>query len=252
MAAKQGVTRCTIYPVPVEFVAAAVLMMLVGIASVYPVARIPIGVLLAMYELAYDVDLITVVLIGAVSVTGARTALAIAARRRSDSSATPQQLAQAENMRSWLARSSTFGRTTFFAAAVPLIPGRALFALLGTARMPLRYAIAGCSLGQIPILALTTSIALWLATSIAASDQRALELLGVYAAILVVVRFMLGVDRSTWQSERRIRFDSNGDDARMQQWMRIPPADLDPDVIEGEIIREDPEDDTLETGPDRR
>ncbi len=195
--------------------ALAGLFALVVLVSWSPLARVPVGAITALAILAAGLMVEAAVVTAACAVTTARILIAVAARRAGNGMSPSDQRAAVQ---AWLAGNRTYGASTFLAAAVPFLPGRMLFAILGSLRFPLRYAIAGCITGQLPLIFVSSWIMLALARWLTASDAEAAQVLGLYAVIVVVIRMVTSVDRDEWRTSRKIRFRSDIDERRMQMW----------------------------------
>ena len=182
-------------PDPTVFLVAAVLVVLLELS---PIVRLPIGLALATAMLAFEAELLPVVLAGALGATLGRAVLAFQARRGRDRLAASSPLArvQREALRVRLASSPAYARTTFLLAALPGVPSRLVFPLLGAMRTPLGPALAGTLLGRMPVLILTTSLFAFLGDVLAPGDDDAAVALGTFAVILLVVRSIGLVD---WQ-----------------------------------------------------
>lgn len=224
-----------------------VVCLLVLLVSSNPLVRMPIGAVVALAVLTGGLDTRMAVAAAAIAVTVSRAAIGRAARTREASEMTPETT---EALRSWLAANPAYGRTTFMAGAIPFIPGRVLFGLLGAMRFPLRWAIIGCMIGQLALIAISTTFMLAITDLLTADDTAAAQLLGTYAVLLVIVRLVLGFDRETWRQQRRVRFRTEAEDRRIQVFMdgvnrssAPTPQHLDIDDVidvEAEEVRDDP------------
>lgn len=164
---------------------------LVALVEFSPAIRIPIGLLLAAALFSTHMGMLLTASLGATGVMIARISLALGARRqhRSTGHATPASL-----------HSPLITRTTFMLTAFPLVPAGVIFPLIGAARLPLWPAIAGTLIGRIPVLALTTSIFVWLAKTFTNNDDDASALmLGVIAILLLLTSSLSRID---WQRVR--------------------------------------------------
>ncbi|MCW2961082.1 MAG: hypothetical protein JWM25_998 [Thermoleophilia bacterium] len=237
------------------------LFLLVLLVESSPAVRLPIGLLLAVGVLASEVELLPVVLVGALGVAIARLGLAMQARRGRDRAekSSPGAQAQRAAIRQQLAGAPAYARITFLLAALPGVPSGFLFPLLGTMRTPLGPALSGTIVGRIPILAITTAVFTWLGGLLATEDRDAAVALGIFAVLLLVVRTIGQVD---WQhraqtGEWRMR-DADEGALRMTSMFTAgqggpaagspfgaspfrakPIDDSDEDIVEGELLGEE-------------
>ena len=229
------------------------LFVLVLLVASSPLARMPIGPLTALAIVTTDITLGTGAAVAAAAVTLSRALVARAARTSQPGAARP---AANDPLRSWLASSPAYGRSTFMAAAIPLIPGRVLFGLLGSMRFPLRYAIAGCVVGQALLISLSAWIWGTLADALTPDERQAALLLGVYAVGLILFRLVTSIDNEAWRTERKLRFRTDADDRRVQMWMSNMQARDgngqhqqygsmdDHDIIDADAVEVDDDEDT--------
>lgn len=227
------------------------LFVLVLLVASSPLARMPIGPVTALVVLTSDVTLGMGAAVSAAAVTLSRALIALAARR---SQSTPVAPTANDPLRTWLAGSPAYGRSTFMAAAIPLIPGRVLFGLLGSMRFPIRYAVIGCVVGQYLLINLSSWIWLTLSDTLTPDDRQAALVLGVYAVGIILFRLMSSFDGEAWRSSRTIRFRTDADDRRVQMWTSSmnargfephrshPGAPDDGDVIDVDAVEVDEHD----------
>lgn len=241
-------------------------LVLTALVESSPRVRLPLGLLLAIVLLVSGLDLLPVVLLGALGGTLGRWLMAIDARRgreRERATRTPGMLEREQALRDRLAGSPAFGRLAFSTAALPFVPSSFLFSLLGAMRAPLAPALVGSLFGLVPMLAITTSIfrqvGLWLAGD---SGTEPAVPLAIFAIVLLAFRSAALVDwdhhRNTgaWRMrEPRTMFSRMGG-ARIGEVAGATgahgfggdPARLgtddrhegdDGDVIEGEVLGEE-------------
>lgn len=247
---------------------AVALFALVVLVEATPYIRVPIGLLLAIGMIADDAQLLPVVVIGSLGIAVARVGLALQARGGKERAVPPHVAAQRAALRARLADSSTFSRITFSLAALPGVPANFLFPILGAMRAPLGPAFLGTLLGRLPWLVITTTLFGLLGTLGSDSDRDATITLGVLAVLLLITGTIGAID---WQhrsqtGEWRMRDQSN----RLTGMFTQPGAgagqgspfgpgafgqgspydprtrdgDLDDeDVIDGEVLGEEVEDD---------
>jgi membrane protein YqaA with SNARE-associated domain len=245
---------------PDPTVAAALLLLVVLVESTQWI-RLPLGLLLAIALLAAEAELLPIALIGAIGVMVARLSLALAARNGRDRMGTPSPAAQAQRdtLRAHLARSPAYARTTFVLAALPGVPAGFVFPLLGAMRAPLWPALAGTVVGRVPVLALTAAVFTWLGRLVSDGDDEAALLLGVLAVVLFAFRSLGRVDwrhraatghwRLRDEHDPFVRLTTTlagtdranaGDPWPGRQARR--PASPDEDIVEGELLGEDDDD----------
>jgi hypothetical protein len=186
-------------------IASASMFVIVMLASASPQVRVPIGLLLSILVLGErHHDLRIAVLVGAAAVMAARAWSAYAARSGRESDGMRHRQEQLNRL---LAASRHYGRTTFLAGAVPLVPPSYVFPVLGAMRLPLRFALAGCFVGQIVLLAITTglfdALAQWGANG---SQADAARLAAVAAVLLVVLGLLRSIDGAATRRDGRLRW----------------------------------------------
>jgi len=170
-----------------------------------PVTRVPIGVLAGMYVLYSDVTVATGALLAAVGVTLARIVLALAAKRPNHQrKLSPEARAREEAMHAWLGSNPQFVRISFLMGALPFVPSRVTFPMLGAIGAPLRWAVLGSLSGSTLVLFVTTWFSTAVAVAIAGTAQAA-TFLGITALTLVVLRMLGSLDGDAWRSERKLR-----------------------------------------------
>ena len=200
-----GLSGSDRYTVAVDVAPALALVALTALVTFSPAARVPIGVLAAMYVIFEHASVSAGALLAAIGVTLARIGLALIARRPGHTrrrSAAAQ--AREEAMSRWLATSPQFVRVSFLMGALPFVPSRVTFPMLGAIRAPLRWAVLGSLCGSVLVLSLTTWLFANLSVQVAGRDQAA-QLLGLSAITLVIVRLVGSIDGEAWRSERKLR-----------------------------------------------
>lgn len=237
-------------------VVAIALLVLVALVEWSPAVRLPTGLLLAIGLLASSSELLPVAALGAVGVAAARVGMALAARRGRDRArpASPGVAAQRDALRTHLARSPAYARTTFTIAALPGVPSTFVFPLLGAMRAPLWPAIAGTMFGRLPVLALTAAAFAWLGRLVSENDTQAAITLAMFAIILLVVRTVARVDWEHRAATGEWRL-SDPDEPLVRMTTRLgtqpaawprgasdSPGD-EGEVLEGELVGEDEVDD---------
>lgn len=239
---------------------AAAILILVLLISLSPLVAVPIGMVLAMYALTVDQPMLQAAAIGAVGVTAARLVLALRTRRGRPGNLSPAAQAQQDALRQWLGRSRSYGITTFWAGALPVLPANFVFPLLATMRAPLHFALLGSLVGQLPTLLVTTWIFTTIAQALTPGSDEAATLLGIVAMLLIVRKLLDAVDWHHLRSEHRLRTRQEAADPRLRVFMpgwppgeatgdtstRLGDPDDRPDTdleIEGEVVSEEEEDD---------
>lgn len=195
----------------VNAVAATIAIVAAFLVTASPMLRLPVAVPLAMWSLSDGSDLRIVALGGSIGVTIGCAVLALGARggRRPRTSG-----GAARTLGDRLAKSSQYGSLTFSAGALPMIPPRVLFPLLGGLRLPMRYALVGTFVGRLWLFALTTWIVRGIARGLSDSDHQAAQGLAVFAIAWVVFGTLGRIDMDAWRTEHRFRLRSD-DDGRM-------------------------------------
>lgn len=241
------------YNAGVDIAQPLALFLLVALVTYNPIARVPIGVLAAMFMFTADATITEAVLISAAAVTTARVLLALAARRPGrDEKLTDAAREREQGMRQWLNANPQFVRISFLMGALPFVPSRLTFPVLGAIGAPLRWAVLGSLCGSVLTLYVTTWFSAALAVTFAGKDQAAM-LLGLTALTLAIFRIIGAIDMQAWQNERKLRMREQRSpfDVRMFGAGTMPGAgdpfgagassslDDDGEVWEAEVIGEE-------------
>jgi membrane protein YqaA with SNARE-associated domain len=237
---------------------AVALLLLIAFAESSPYVRLPLGLLLAIALLATGSELLPVALIGAAGVMLARLSLALTARRGRDrlAAASPAMRARREAMQRHLSGSPAYARMTFLLAAMPFMPARFIFPMLGAMRAPLWPALLGTIIGRTPVLALTAAVFTWLGRLVSDNDEEAALVLGALAMFMLLFRTVSLIDfehraeTGRWRlcdpDEQVVNMTTMfGPDAGSDvpgSWPPRPEAH-DDDVVEGEVLGEEVEGD---------
>lgn len=220
---------------PAASAAAAGVFVAALVATASPIARIPVGMLLAMFAITFRVPLLLAAALGATGATAGRWLLASRGRAASATSGGAGELHA--GIRGWLAQNHKYRATTFVAGATPFLPARIVFPLLGSMRAPIGPALAGSLVGQFLLLSVTTWVAATLARALTDGEQHAAWLLGGAAAAVLVVRVASGLDRDHWRSERRLRMRAPTDPvARSLRFHPFPEAPAGPAGAPGDLL----------------
>lgn len=229
-----------------------VLVLIVGAAAASPLQVLPVGVLVALFVLAWDAPQDWVALAAGASIAVGRLVMGMRARytARHGSSATLRGAVAGARGANWRRHRKTLAWTTFMAGAAPVLPARVVFPTLAMLGMPMGWAALGTFLSRTLLVTLTSTIALVLARAVTDDDEAALRTLATVAIVWIAIRFIRQVDWQRSGTERGLRLASDENETtRFQAWVQAhspespeqgPPV-ADQDVIEGVASEPDPE-----------
>lgn len=191
----------------VALASAAVLAVAVTLLTLSDLVALPVSVLLASWTLSVDRPLLQAAAIGTAGVVAGRLLLARQGRQAAGRPE-PQRGERArpnrEQLHAFLASSPRYAGLTFGIALLPIGVARTVFPLLGELRLPLRYALAGTVVGQLPVLLVGTWLFREIAQALAADDRSAAMLLALGSLAWLVVTIPGRLDRDQWRRNRRL------------------------------------------------
>jgi membrane protein YqaA with SNARE-associated domain len=224
------------------------LLLVVALVESSRFVRVPIGLLLAIALLASGTELVWIALIGASGVAIGRIGLALQARFGLERALSDNARAQRAALGEQLKASKAYTRITFVMAALPGIPATFVFPLLGSMRGPLWPALLGTIAGRTPLLVLTTWIFQLIGEGFTSSTDEAVQLLGIVAVMLLIVRLLNQIDWAHREETGQWRMS----DATpgVMRWATFSagsatvshstPTDFGADdIVEGEIVGEE-------------
>lgn len=228
-------------------------LLLAMLVEASPLVRLPLALALAVAVLATGAQLAPVVVLGSLGVVAGRLLLALRGRRQGDAAggASGSAATRRAALRSRLAASPGYARTTFVLAALPGIPADAAFPLLGAMRAPLLPALAGTLVGRLPVLAAGTALVVWLAGAVTRDDQQAAMLVGAAALLTLSLRLLAAVDWEHRAATGRWRLREPAGLGRVTSVLRdqgattwghatrSPAGGTDEDVIDVDVLDEE-------------
>lgn len=225
-----------------------IVLVLTTIIGAGPTVGAPIGMIVAAWCLGSGTSIPDGALIGTAGLALGRCLIALSTWRRVAASTAPND--PIRTIGTWLRSHPSSRKAAFSAGTLPVVPGPALFRAVGTIGINPFWPALGTFIGRLPIVILSTwlfsSIARWFTTT----DAQAARSLAFATIGIVVFRAVTTFDWGTSRTERRPRFrDHSSAGGRFGQfpggapWGHVEPGqEDDEDVIEGEVVGEEPDD----------